>query len=77
MATTRQQIGDGAALALVGWYLMLLPKNQGIQVFDLPWSDTLRSFDTANECEVARDKAVVPPEPRAATVEKPAWFFYP
>jgi len=38
-----------ATLALVGWYLMLLPKDD-LQVFDIPWSDTQRSFDTAKEC---------------------------
>jgi hypothetical protein len=48
-----------AALALVGWYLILLPKDD-IQLFDIPWSVTQRSFDTAKECEEARAKAVVP-----------------
>ena len=57
-----------AALALVGWYLMLLPKTGDlpIHVFDVPWSATQRSFDSANECEEARAKAVVPiPSPAA------------
>ena len=52
-----------AALALVGWYLMLLPKGgHTLQVFDIPWTATQRSFDTAKECEDARAKAVVPPD---------------
>ena len=57
-------LGHAAALAIVGWYLMLLPKgNDAIfQVFDIPWSATQRSFDTARECEEARTKAIVPPD---------------
>jgi hypothetical protein len=71
-----------AALALVGWYLMLLPKSgHTFQVFDIPWTATQRSFDTAKECEEARAKAVVPVLERSplptATTTPPAstgWF---
>jgi hypothetical protein len=66
------KLRHAAALALVGWYLMLLPKTGDlpVHVFDVPWSATQRSFDTANECEEARAKAVVPPIPSPATVGK-------
>jgi hypothetical protein len=62
-----------AALALVGWYLMLLPKGNDpmFQVFDTPWSATLRSFDTAQECEVARAKAIVPPDVQVVPRRQP------
>jgi hypothetical protein len=62
-----------AALALVGWYLMLLPKGNDptFQVFDIPWSATLRSFDTAKECEDARAKAVIPPDAEAIARRQP------
>ena len=58
------------ALALVGWYLMLLPKGNDLHIFDVPWSATARSYDTAKECEEARAKAVVPPTPSVATEGK-------
>ncbi len=71
-----------AALALVGWYLMLLPKDDPTYgVFPVSWSATQGSFDTAKECEEARAKAVVPPvevsPPPRATATLPAntgWF---
>jgi hypothetical protein len=52
-----------AALALAGWYLMLLPTGRGYvaQFNDVPWSAAVRSFDTAKECEEARAKAVIAP----------------
>ena len=51
---------------------MLLPKtgDPPVHVFDVPWSDTQRSFDTAKECEEARAKAVVPSAPAVVTVGK-------
>ena len=52
-----------AALALVGWYLMLLPNDDQLHIFDVPWEATQRSFDNAKECEDARAKAVVPQLP--------------
>ena len=56
------KIRDAGALALVGWYLMLLPKSDDhLHRFDTPWSATQRSFDTAKECEDARARAIVPP----------------
>jgi len=64
-----------AALAFVGWYLMLLPKDgHRIQIFDVPWSAIQRSFDTAKDCEEARAKAVIPPlavSPRPSTTPTP------
>jgi hypothetical protein len=45
------QTRHAAALALVV-YLMLLPK--GVQYFNVPWSATQRTFDTAQECEKMR-----------------------
>ena len=71
-----------AALALVGWYLMLLPKGgHTFQVFDIPWTATQRSFDTAKECEEARAKAIVPvlePSPLPSATPTPptstSWF---
>jgi hypothetical protein len=53
-----------AALALVGWYLMILPTDRDrmiAQFYDVPWSAEVRSFDTAKDCEEARAKAVVAP----------------
>jgi hypothetical protein len=57
-----------AALALVGWYLMLLPKDDPtVGIFSVSWSATQGSFDAAKDCEDARAKAVVPPSsPTAA-----------
>ena len=51
------------ALALVGWYLMLLPSNAPSLALISPpvWSAIQHSYDTAKECEKARAKAVVPP----------------
>jgi hypothetical protein len=61
-----------AALALVGWYLMLLPKNDPtVGVFSVSWSATQGSFDAAKDCEAARAKAVVPPSSPAAPSAKP------
>jgi len=58
------KLRHAAALALVGWYLMLLPAHgEGPQIFDLPWSTEVRSFDSAKECEEARAKAVITPVP--------------
>ena len=52
-----------AALSLVGWYLMLLPKDDPTYgVFPVPWSATQGSFDAAKDCEAVRAKAVVPPD---------------
>ncbi|MGA2458365.1 MAG: hypothetical protein ABSF85_12420 [Terriglobales bacterium] len=44
-----------AVLALVGWYLMVLPKS-GHTFFPVPvpWNAIQKSFDTAKECEEAR-----------------------
>ena len=51
-----------AALALAGWYLMLLPQDQPSFMREpAPWSTIQRSFDTAKECEDSRAKAVLPP----------------
>ena len=51
-----------AAVALMGWYLMLLPKNDpSIGLWSVPFSAIQRSFDTAGDCEQARASAVVPP----------------
>ena len=54
-----------AALALVGWYLMLLPTNGPgtIRLGATSWATIQHSFDTAKECEDARAKSVVPPVP--------------
>jgi hypothetical protein len=54
-----------AALTLVGWYLMLLPNSgPGIATISPPvWSATRHSYDTAKECEHARAKAVIRPNP--------------
>jgi hypothetical protein len=62
-----------AAFALVGWYLMLLPKNDPSNTyFAVPWASVQKSFDTARECEVARAKAVVPSdEPAPRETETP------
>ena len=56
------------ALALMGWYLMLLPKTGPGQAGVLPpdWTAIQYSFDTAKECEQARAEAVVPPAPAKA-----------
>jgi hypothetical protein len=43
-----------ATLALVGWYLMLLPKD-GLTILALPRSAVQQSFHTAKECEQARE----------------------
>jgi hypothetical protein len=52
-----------AALALIGWYLMLLPPNDPMTgTFPIDWSANQRSFDTAKECEEARAKTPVPPD---------------
>ena len=51
-----------AALAFVGWYLMLLPKSDPyLGMLNVSWSAIQGSFDTAKDCEEARAKAVVPP----------------
>ena len=59
------KLHHAAAIALAGWYLMLLPMNgPGAVRFEATnWATIQRSFDTAAECEVARAKAVVPPVP--------------
>ncbi len=55
------------ALALVGWYLMLLPRDSmSAGVFPVEWSAIQRSFDTAKECEEARAKTPVPPDKEMA-----------
>jgi hypothetical protein len=56
-----------SALALTGWYLMVLPNNgPGIATISPPvWSAILHSYDTAKECERARAKTAVPPQPPA------------
>jgi hypothetical protein len=70
---SRMNLRHTAALALVGWYLMLLPKGDDaiFQVFDIPWSATQRSFDTAQECEAARAKAIVPPDVQVVPRRQP------
>jgi len=57
------KLSHTAALALVGWYLMLLPTGRGVvaQFYDVPWSVEVQSFDTAKECEEARAKATPVP----------------
>ena len=53
-----------AALAFVGWYLMLLPKHDPyFGMVSVSWDAIQGSFDTAKDCEEARAKAVVPPPP--------------
>ena len=54
-------------LTLVGWYLMALSNNRpGIATISPPvWSAILHSYDTAKECERARAKAKIPPQPPA------------
>ena len=55
-----------AALALVGWYLVLLPKDDPTYgVFPVSWSATQGSSDAAKDCEAARAKAVIPPDAAA------------
>jgi hypothetical protein len=46
-----------AALALVGWYLMLppLPNHQPDTTAPLQTWEIWRSFDSATDCEQARD----------------------
>ena len=52
----------------MGWYLMLVDSGApALRIFPDPWSTIQHSFDTAKECEDARAKAVLPPQP--ATVE--------
>ena len=46
-----------AALALMGWYLMLTNGDTKVRVFPETWSTIQHSFDTAKECEDARSKA--------------------
>ena len=67
------RLRHAAALVLVGWYLMLLPKGDDaiFQVFDIPWSATERSFDTAQQCEEARAKAIVPPDVQTIPRRRP------
>ena len=50
--------------------MLLPPEDQTLRIFDVPWSDTQRSFDTAKECEEARAKVAVPPEPAVAAAIK-------
>jgi hypothetical protein len=59
-------------VALVGWYLMLLPNSgpgnsgPGIATISPPvWSATQHSYDAAKECERARAKAkpIITPNP--------------
>ncbi|SRR5216684_4712508 len=44
-----------AALALVGWYLMV-PRSSGSEAVLYSWS-ILHSYDTAQACEAAREKS--------------------
>ena len=48
-----------AALALVGWYLMVLPTDNANHIDPLvPWPKwvVLRAFDTAAACDEAQDQ---------------------
>jgi hypothetical protein len=56
------KLRHAAALALAGWYLMLLPNfGPGIATVTPPvWAAIEHSYDTAKECERARAKAVPP-----------------
>jgi hypothetical protein len=66
------KLRHAAALALVGWYLMVPPIRDG-KVIDVPVSqwEHLDSFDSARECRVAgykyqdRQKAEKKPYPGA------------
>ena len=58
-----------AALALVGWYLMIPPRpsrngwfpNWERTIANLSGWDIIASFDSAQACEAARSKASSPP----------------
>jgi hypothetical protein len=69
---TRDQIRHAAALALVGWYLMLPPLGSSEKNFpvasDAPivqWTNS-GSFDSAKECEIERKKLSTDADKRAA-----------
>jgi hypothetical protein len=69
---TREQIRHAAALALVGWYLMLPPLGPSEKNFPVAseaplvqWTNS-GSFDTAKECEIERHKLSVDADKRAA-----------
>jgi hypothetical protein len=53
------KLRHAAALALVGWYLMVPPFTDGPQIIDPDASfskwQVMDSFDTANACRIARD----------------------
>jgi hypothetical protein len=51
-----------AALVLVGWYLMLCDPSTA-DIMPSFGCHIQKSFDTAKECEEARGKAVLPPQP--------------
>jgi hypothetical protein len=59
---------QAAALALIGWYLMMLPEPAPGTTpnLSLPLSKwwTIRSYDTAKQCELARQATIAqePPE---------------
>jgi hypothetical protein len=62
------------ALALIGWYLMLLPTSPDADLSDpTPWSAVQLSFDTAKECEAALAKATLP-RGKAKGAEPKAFF---
>lgn len=63
-----------AALALVGWYLVLTNGDAKVRVFPETWSTIQHSFDTAKECEDARAKAVIPPQPTLPGVPTKSFF---
>ena len=77
-----------AALALVGWYLMLPPMHQSGILFRLwyghlaDWT-VVNSFDSAKECEDYRRQMIVvagkaiPPPPPGFKVDAPSVFEYP
>jgi len=68
------KLGQVLVLAMIGWYLMLLPTAPDADMSDAtPWSAVQHSFDTAKECEAALAKTTVPRD-KAKGAEPKAFF---
>ena len=50
------KLRHAAALALVGWYLMLPPLDHGVPIVKAPYSewDNWQGFDTADACQAKK-----------------------